>query len=419
MHAFSRARTVAIALLLPLTAAVTATAVQPAQAVPSPLLVKTLLTDMDGDRTYDTVQLFDLGSDNFRLTVTTTKGVTSSVEYVSQFDPTRPWDWPATKALYGAAPIDGARGSELIVPLYVLDGADYPSESVDLLVFTWRSGKLVTEKAPAAPKLKTWHFGEGYSPTQGYRFFDSHGRRYVDVSDLKVKQNPTRWDGKITRSLWKKGAWVKVSTRTVSLKGSKAYPYLRYDGPSVLLGIASVDVDGNGKADEVRSYRYRDGLDGRYKVKVTTDTGKVVSKRLAADTYDPMVGAAELDGAAGAEIIYHTYGDDQAWTVYIWRKNTLVTEPAPALCGEPPGGRWRGCSDESGIQFTFSTQNDGSRHVVAASFSNEDSQVDTSFDESVWQNGKWVLVRHWTQLLSHDEWENLRTGFFGVPIVKP
>ena len=90
------------------------------------------------------------------------------------------------------------------------------SEAVDLSVYTWRDGRLVAEPAPVGGRIAGWHFGDGTTnQTQGYRFFDTDGRRHVDVSALTFTAiGESRWVGRITRSLWQSGAWVKVSSRS-------------------------------------------------------------------------------------------------------------------------------------------------------------------------------------------------------------
>lgn len=415
MHALSRIRTVAIALLLPLTAAFAVTGAPPAQAVPEPAPVKTLLTDMDGDGTYDTVKLFDLGSDRYQLTVMTTKGSGAGLAFTSQLGV----DMDASQVLYGAATLDGVKGSEVMVNLFVRDVSGYVTTPVAMAVYTWRPGgsfPLVAEKAPAATFLKGWHMGRTSGEhAQGYRFFSSHGRRYVDVSDLKWKGK--KFVGKATRSVWRKGAWRKVSTRHLTVKQPFLSPYLGYGGDPVLLGVTSTDIDGVGAADELRYYRYVDDGNGsgRYKVKVTTATGKVVTRKLAVGgESDPLIGAAALDGVPGRELIFEVNPDDPNWRVFTWRSGRLVDEPAPALCGDPAGGTWHGCSDETPDNFTFYDVN-GARYALFGTYNGDDPAPYAKYDESVWQSGAWVKVRSYTDTNPG----TFQRGFIGIDIVKP
>ncbi|MGF3940115.1 hypothetical protein, partial [Staphylococcus aureus] len=90
------------------TDALPARAVRPAD-VPAPAVVKRINTDMDGDGVRDQVNLTYLGSDNFELAVTTTRGRTSKVAFTSHVDPSFV---PAAATFYGADAIDGRKGSE-------------------------------------------------------------------------------------------------------------------------------------------------------------------------------------------------------------------------------------------------------------------------------------------------------------------
>lgn len=384
----------------------------PAQTTPAaPEPVRTLLTDVDGDAAFDTVALHNLGADRFRITVTTQAGPASSVDFTSELEDY----WEPTAALYGTATLDKVKGSEVIVNLWHRTSLGGTGSDRDLAVYTWRSGALTAEKAPKAPKARTWHFGDFWGRAQGYRFFTSHGRRYVDVSDLRQKSTSTRWSGRIVRSVWKQGAWVRVSSRTVSLTPAKAAPYLQYSGPPVLLQQYAADIDGDGTADDVRFYRSLENDTSRFRVKVITAAGPVVTKAVRGEASDTtMVGAAELDGAAGREIVLLAFSEDPWWRVLTWRSGALVDEPAPAMCGREAGGDWMGCSDESITRFDFSTV-DGVPTVVVGEVGVEDSYA--WFQKAVWQAGAWVSDPAWGADLTPAEREAFTRGFFGVGFV--
>lgn len=197
------------ALALPLSSA-------PAQAVPLPAPTVTKSLDVDGDGKADTVELYKVAATRYLLQVTTATRV-SGVFFKSTF----PEDWGEPNPWFGAAKLDKVKGYELMVYLWGGDG-------VGFAVYTWRSGRLVTEKAPAAPLVKGWYLGG-----QGYRFF-TKGKRYVDVSALTSNAAGTIWSGKIIRSVWKADHWVKVSTRKVKLTTAKAAPYLGFNGATVV-----------------------------------------------------------------------------------------------------------------------------------------------------------------------------------------
>lgn len=404
-------RALAIALTLSLGFVVTPGSVLPAHAEPA--AVRTLLTDVDGDGTYDSVQLFDLGSDAYRLTVTTTAAATSSVDFTARLDA----DLDAKDTLYGTAPLDGVKGSELIVCLWDRELTSY-RENVEFTVYTWRSGGLVAEKAPASSYLHSWHFGGAPQRGQGYRFFTQAGRRYVDVTGVRFAW--PHWTGKVTRSVWRNGQWVKVSTRTVR---NRLYGALWYSGPPVLLGQASVDIDGDNAADELRYYRsFDNGVgDGIFKVKVTTATGKVVARSLQGET-DPLLGAADVDGVPGDDLVFETASDDPDWRVITWRKGTLVDEPAPAMCGRPPGGRWEGCGNEATQNLTFSVSQ-GTHYVVAGELNDGELTGKPGYEaryvESVWRNGAWVKVLAWTADFTDKQAEAFGRGLHGLTFTKP
>jgi hypothetical protein len=198
------------ALALPMSA-------PPAQAVPLPAPTVTVSVDVDGDGKADTVELYKVAASRYLLQVTTASRV-SGVFFTSTF----PEDWGEPTAWFGAAKVDKVTGYELMVYLWGGDG-------VGFTVYTWRSGRLVTEKAPAAPLVKGWYLG-----SQGYRFFTSHAKRYVDVSALTANTAGTRWSGKIIRSKWKGDHWAKVSTRTVKLTTAQAAAYQGFNGAGVI-----------------------------------------------------------------------------------------------------------------------------------------------------------------------------------------
>ncbi len=377
-------------------------------------VLKTLRTDVDGDGTDDTVELTSPGSDRYRLAVTTANGATSAVEFTSMVPEFT--DYPSP--LYGAVTLDGRKGSELVVHLWDA------RENALLGVYTWRSGALVAEKAPASPWLKGWYFGNELAQVQGSRFFDSRGRRYVDVAALVEQDSSQRWVGKITRSVWTQDRWVKVSTRSVTLTHNQAAPHLGYSGPPVLLGVTgAADIDGDGAPDEVRYYRDRHNpYDNAYRFTVTTAQGKVATKKLPAERLDPLLGLAELDGEPGSDLLLQTYSEDPIWQVLTWRDGALVDEPSPAMSDDDAGGEkfWVGGGDERLTMLTFSTAEDGSRHVLVARTNREDTDEYIGvYVESVWRAGTWTPLSAWTKNLSKAEWESFDRGVHGVELLKP
>ncbi|WP_098461659.1 hypothetical protein [Propionicimonas paludicola] len=380
--------------------------------------LRSLLTDVTGDGRYDKVDLSSAGTDRYRLTVTAAgSGRTSSVEFASAV----PASMDADAALYGAANLDGVPGVEVIVQRWTRSATE-TSDAVDLIVYTWRGGKLVAEKAPKGGRVAGWHFGALWGNGQGYRFFDKGGHRYVEVSTLK-QQNSGKflWVGTITRSVWRKGHWVKVSTRKVKLTDAKAFTYLRYSGPDVLKTITTADIDGDSRPDELRFYTYQDtGAEGRYRVKVTTATGTVSSRRFYALTPHPLTGLSDFDGVAGAEILLYISLDSSSGEVLTWRNGKLTPEAAP----ESQAGRtpytWPLGGDDSLTQVTL-TVVDGVHHLdylnVGAPWEND---LTARVDHIVWQDGKWVTVSSDSYPnFTEEQFDALCSGFCGFPITKP
>ena len=192
-------------------------ATAPAQAAPLPPPTISTAMDVDGDGLVDTVELFKMPATRYLIQVTTATRISGVF-----FNSTYPGDWGEPDPWFGAAKLDKAKGYELMVYRWGGDG-------VGFTVYTWRSGRLVAEKAPAAPLVSGWYLGG-----QGYRFFDSKGKRYVDVSALAGNTAGTIWTGKVVRSVWKSDHWAKLSTRKVKLSTAKANAYIGFNGVTIL-----------------------------------------------------------------------------------------------------------------------------------------------------------------------------------------
>ena len=214
----------------------------------TPSVVKHVNTDVDGDGTRDSVDLTYLGADQFTLSATTTKGASSSVSFTSHVDPEMV---PAAGTWYGADAIDGHKGSELIVHLYGPNVTD-SGQNRDVAVYTWRSGALYAEQAPAAPPSSGWEVGvtEGSEAASGYWFFTRHGHRYADASRLTMTNaTPWRYEGTVTRSVWRNDGWVEVSTRIARTKSDLTWKQFGMAGPKLLLSQMKADISGDGQPD--------------------------------------------------------------------------------------------------------------------------------------------------------------------------
>ena len=392
--------------------ALPARAVRPAD-VPAPAVVKRINTDMDGDGVRDQVNLTYLGSDNFELAVTTTRGRTSKVAFTSHVDPSFV---PAAATFYGADAIDGRKGSELIVHRYAADIT--PSgQNLTVAVYTWRSGELVAEAAPAARTGTGWEVGvtEGSETASGYGFFTSHGRRYVDTSRLTMTGGRWRYEGSVTRSVWRGGRWVEISTRSARAT-SLTWKQVGMAGPKLLRGQVKVDVSGDGRADLVLFHQL--GLQ-HYRATVHAH-GRSASADVTNGEF-PFVGAAAVDGVAGNELIANTAGRTP-WTVLTWRHSgKLVKLGARALFGEAGSSRpWHRAA--VGAFTNFPASMEAGRHVIVPAWgvSTADPGVQpVHFAKSVWQQGHWTKLTEWTAELTGEQRAVLTDGITVPDLVTP
>jgi len=377
-------------------------------------VVKHVSTDVDGDGTRDSVTLTYLGSNQFALSVITTKGRSSSVSFTSVVNPRYA---PAGDTWYGASAIDGRTGSELIVNRFTKASAE-ARETVTLGVYTWRSGKLVAQKAPASPWGKVWKTDNSQSSdARGYEFFTRSGHRYVDATWLKTGKYTVPWKGTITRSVWRDGKWVKVSTRRVKAiyhSTLTKWGQVGIAGPRLLVGQVNVDVNGDGASDLNLLYQ-----DGTSHYLVTTTAGSSYGFH-STERY-PFIGAAEVDGAAGYEFLLRIDPEDPEWEVLTWSGGKLVPErPAPALYGEPAGTSWRGANDEAVTKIAIKVEG-GQHYAVTGWISYEQSMLThpVNFATSVWQDGKWVKQSEEQRVLTEAERAAFHRGITVDGLVAP
>ena len=139
---------------------------------------------------------------------------------VAQFTSTIDDDW-GIEPWYGAAKLDGVKGYELLLLTSGGDGAMFR-------VLTWRKGALVAERAPKALMKGSynWYLADLGFARFGYRFSTSLGHRYV--RDFELYPSGKHWKGTVVKSVWKSGAWKKISSNRVTLtkKQAKAYNWL-------------------------------------------------------------------------------------------------------------------------------------------------------------------------------------------------
>ncbi|MBN9105151.1 MAG: hypothetical protein J0I14_09125 [Propionibacteriaceae bacterium] len=397
--------------------AVPGRAVAPA-AVPAPTLAKHVDTDMDGDGTRDSVTLNYLGSNRFQLVVTTTKGKTAKATFTSRVD--AKWAPPAD-TWYGASAIDGRKGSELIVNKFTRKTAE-SRFNVTLGVYTWRSGKLVAEKAPASLWGKTWKVNATQAgEARGYNFFTRSGHRYVDVTRMTTGKYTSPWNGHVTRSVWRNGAWVKLWThkaRTVKGSTLTKWGQVGIAGPKLLLGQVNVDVSGDGARDLVLFHQ--NGMD-HYLLTANAGSAGTASTGFASVAAKPFIGAAEVDSAPGMELLVNIDPEGPLWKVLTWRGSGLLAElPGPAMYGGDGNGTWHGHGDEATANFALSVEG-GSHYVVTGWISYEDSVATdpVHFAKSVWEVDHWTKLGEWDAVLTAEQRATFHNGFTVDGLVSP
>ena len=166
--------------------------------------------DVDGDAVPDTVTVEQSGPVNYVVNVVTAAGHSD----VAGFSSTIETDWGIEPWL-GAARMDRVKGHELLLATSGGDGYFFR-------VLSWRAGGLAWQKAPRSRMLGSydWYVASPGFVRYGYRFSTVAGRRYV--RDFELYPSGSHWKGTVVKSVWRDGAWRKVSTRKVDLSGSRA-----------------------------------------------------------------------------------------------------------------------------------------------------------------------------------------------------
>ncbi len=191
-------------------------------ALPSVVAIRTVHVDVDGDSHADEVTVEQSGPDTFAVNVVTYAGE----DDVAQITSTIEDDW-GIEPWYGAAKLDGVKGYELLLLTSAGDG-------VLFRVLTWRSGVLVTERAPKSLMKGSydWYLADLGFTRFGYRLTTSHGHRYV--RDFELYASGKYFKGTIVKSVWKAGAWKKVSSKKVKLTRAKAKRYNGISGVTII-----------------------------------------------------------------------------------------------------------------------------------------------------------------------------------------
>jgi hypothetical protein len=199
----------------------TATAVASPQTLPS-AATRNVSVDVDGDHLADQVTIEQNGPDTYVVNVVTAAGKDDVVQFTSTIEA----DW-GVEPWIGAAKLDGTKGYELMVATSGGDGYFFR-------VLTWRSGALTWEKAPKSRMLGSydWYVASLDFVRYGYRFTTANGHRYV--RDFVLTPSGSHWKGTVVKSVWKSGAWKKVSTKKVNLTKNQAKAYNGITGATVI-----------------------------------------------------------------------------------------------------------------------------------------------------------------------------------------
>ena len=210
------------ALLVPATHASAARPAALPAALPAVVAPRTVYVDVDGDRHADEVTVEQNGPNTFVVNVVTHAGADDVAQVTSTIDD----DW-GIEPWYGAAKLDKVKGYELLL---LTSGGD----GVMFRVLTWRNGALVAQRAPKTLMKGShdWYLASLGWARFGYRFTSVNGHRYV--RDFELYASGKYWKGTIVKSVWKAGAWKKVSSTKVNLTKSQAKRYDRIGGVTII-----------------------------------------------------------------------------------------------------------------------------------------------------------------------------------------
>lgn len=192
----------------------------PAVSAQSSKLIKTVRVRLDSNRSKDTVRIYRIGVNHWRVTAKVGKK-RSSATFRTESEGDQPIDSPWV----AWANLDGRKGAELIL----LSGAF--ADAVVHKVLTWRKGRLVNAPAPKSSIGKGWIISGGYgSYFSSYRFGRLHGRRIVDASNFSYDWEKNTYTGTITRSVWSSDRWRKLRQRNTTLSAAQAKVYWGKNG---------------------------------------------------------------------------------------------------------------------------------------------------------------------------------------------
>jgi hypothetical protein len=174
-------------------------------------------TDVDGDRRTDEVGMVaDLRASDRNQGVVTIRVRTAKGKTLSTTSRSVAWFGKDADAWYGAARIDGRRGTELVV------GQQMGAHSTAFRVITYRRGALATLRAPKAPArtgrvddTTTWFTDAALNFHDGYTRSRSKGAAYLNLTTVQRNASGKGHSGWSARYRWSHGGWHLVLVKRV------------------------------------------------------------------------------------------------------------------------------------------------------------------------------------------------------------
>jgi hypothetical protein len=179
-----------------------------------PHCTRVATVDVDGDHHADQVGIVPGGSRRHKTVTirvrTATHRVLRTTSSVTGWG-SSPW--------FGAAPVDGRAGAELVV------GSTAGAHYEQFRVVTYRKGRLTTLGSPPALPGPTsrWGVDGSFSSNIGvFRAVSTKGVVTATIRTAERNASGTGHTGRTTVYRWRSGAWREVSTRVVRYSTDRA-----------------------------------------------------------------------------------------------------------------------------------------------------------------------------------------------------
>lgn len=158
--------------------------------------------------------------------------------------------------------------------------------------------------------------------------------------------------------------------------------------------VSRADVDGDGRADTTTITQAKGGL--AYTVRTTTAAGASATARVKGLWHPetaPFVGAPQMDGVKGAELVVRvgSGAHTQYFNVFSWRRGALVAQ-------KDPSGSTEWVTDgalSSSMGYTLRTVK-GIKQLTQISLGRDSWDKNATFSGTRtvarWQNGRWTPI---------------------------